>query len=135
LDPSDFFWDHATPILAVLSSITGGVGAWLLSRRNIDAILERAQIETNAEVSAAETAERTAFRAMLMAEVAAMRQLIKECDADKEALHERLNAAMAQSLVLRATVEIMEKRVAFSRQRHALCDQIVPPGNRRGDVP
>jgi hypothetical protein len=117
VDPSDFFSGRATPAWAALSSVLSGLGAWMLSRRNIDALIERARIEANAEVSSSETEERTAFRTALMTEIAIMRQLIKDCEADKDVLRERLNAAMEQSLILRATVDIMEKRVAFSRER------------------
>jgi IS1 family transposase len=134
LDPSDFFSQHTSPVWAALSSIISGIGAWLLSRRNISAMIERARIESSVEVSASETEERTAFRAMLMTEVTIMRQLVRECDADNEILRERLNTAMAQSLVLRATVEIMEKRVAFGRQRQALGGESEPGGNTGQDV-
>lgn len=120
MDPSDFFSEHAAPIWAALSSIVSGVGAWLLSRRKISAAVDRARIESAAEQTASESEERTAFRAMLMAEVTAMRQVMKECESDKDLLRERLNTAMAQSLVLRATVEIMEKRVEFCRERQIL---------------
>jgi hypothetical protein len=126
LDLSDFFSDHTAPIWAALSSIVGGIGAWILSRRNIDSVIERARIETHAELSATEAEERTAFRATLMTEVINMRQLLKECDADKETLRQRLNTALAQSLVLRATVEIMEKRVALGRDRQTLSSQTDP---------
>jgi hypothetical protein len=134
LNPSDFFSEHTTPVWAALSSIISGIGAWLLSRRNISAMIERARIESSAEVSASETEERTAFRAMLMTEVTMMRQLIKECEADKETMRERLNTAMAQSLVLRATVEIMEKCVAFDRQRQALDGRSESPANTGKDA-
>jgi hypothetical protein len=134
LDPPDFFSQHTSPVWAALSSIISGIGAWLLSRRNISAMIERARIESSVEVSASETEERTAFRAMLMTEVTIMRQLVKECDADNETLRERLNTAMAQSLILRATVEIMEKRVAFGRQRQALGGESEPGGNTGQDV-
>jgi hypothetical protein len=114
------------PIWAALSSVVGGIGAWILSRRNIGAVIERARIETHAELSASEAEERTAFRATLMTEIVSMRHLLKECDADKEMLRQRLNTAMAQSLVLRATVEIMEKRVALGKDRHTLSSQTGP---------
>jgi hypothetical protein len=122
LDPSIFFSEHATPIWAALSSITSGIGAWLLSRRTAVALVERIRIETDAEVSASETEERTAFRALLMEEVAGMRRSIRECDAAREATRERLNTALTQTLVLRATIEIMEKRVA-------LCKKLRGPGD------
>ena len=61
---------------------------------------------------------------MLMTEIAAMRRLIKEYESDIELLRERLNTALSQSLVLRATVEIMEKRVAFLKDRHGPNDRV-----------
>jgi IS1 family transposase len=134
LDPSVLFSEQATPIWAVLSSLVGGIGAWLLGRRNIDAAVERVRIETNAEMSATETEERTAFHAMLMAEVTVMRQLMKECEADQETLRERLNTAMAQSLILRATVEIMEERVAFFKEPHTPNDEVAPDEKLGGDT-
>jgi hypothetical protein len=115
LDLSEFFSPHTAPIWAALSSIVGGIGAWILSRRNVDAMIERTRIETHAQLSASEAQERVAFRATLMTEIMSMRQLLRDCDSDREMLRQRLNAAMAQSLVLRATVEIMEKRVALGR--------------------
>jgi hypothetical protein len=118
LDPWAFLSDHATSIWAGLSSIVSGLGTWLLSRRNINAAVERARIETDIEMLAVETAERTAFRTLLVTEVASLRQLIKECDVDKEALQERLNIVMAQSLILRASVEMMERRIKFYKGRH-----------------
>ena len=109
-----------------MSSIVGGIGAWILSRRNIAAVIERARIETHAELSAAEAKERIAFRATLVTEIMSMRQLLKECDANRELLRQRLNTAMAQSLVLRATVEIMEKRVALGRDHRTLSRRAGP---------
>jgi hypothetical protein len=44
-----------------------------------------------------------------------MRQLIKECEIDRDALRERLASAEAQILVLKASNEIMEKWVTFFR--------------------
>lgn len=65
------------------------------------------------EVSTAEVAERAAFRATLMAEVSAMRVLMKDCETDKYMLRDRLNAAEAQILILKASNEIMERWVTF----------------------
>jgi hypothetical protein len=126
LDLSDFLSEYKAPVWAALSSVVGGIGAWVLSQRNINAVIERARIETHAALSAAEAAERTAFRTTLMTETMSMRQLLKECDADKEMLRQRLNTAMAQSLILRAAIEIMEKRVALGRDRHTLGSQMAP---------
>ena len=55
-----------------------------------------------------------------------MRQSIKEYNAESETVRERLNIAVAQTLVLRATIEIMEKRVASCKERHVPRDQWEP---------
>jgi L-rhamnose isomerase len=126
LDLLEFLSEYMGPIWAALSTGVGGIAAWVLSRRNIDSVIERVRIETHAELSASEAEERIAFRATLMAEMMSMRQLLKDCNTDKETLRQRLNTAMAQSLVLRATVEIMEKRVTLGRDRRALSSRTYP---------
>lgn len=83
--------------------------------RRINASIERMRLKTNAEATAAELAERAAFRAALMAEIGAVRLMMKECETEREALRERLATAEAQILVLKASNEIMEKWVAFFR--------------------
>lgn len=105
-----------------MSGVISGVGAFIISLRTVNVSRERARIKLALEASAAETAERAAFRATLMAELSGMRTLIKECEADKDALRDRLNTTEAQVLVLKASNEIMEKWVAFFR------DGISPQG-------
>ncbi|HEY4044694.1 MAG TPA: hypothetical protein VGM32_23015 [Rhodopila sp.] len=112
-----FLADHATPIWAVLSASASGIGAWLLSLRNISATVERSRMAMSAEMLNAEAAERTAFRAALMTEVSEMRQIIKAAEIEKESLRQRLNAADAQILVLKASNEIMERWIAFFNER------------------
>lgn len=73
-----------------------------------------------ADASSEETAERTAFRATLMAEISSLRQLIKECEIEKVSIRERVNRAEEQILVLNASNEIMEKWVAFFKDRNDL---------------
>jgi hypothetical protein len=94
---------------AVLLSVVSGVGAWLLGRRNMANLTEQLRFGTNAELSATENGERAAFRDSLIAEIAVMRQSIKEYSAESETVRKRLNTAVAQTLVLKATIEIMEK--------------------------
>ena len=77
-------------------------GIWLTSRSSF-------RFGTNAELSATENGERAAFRDSLIAEIAVMRQSIKEYSAESETVRKRLNTAVAQTLVLKATIEIMEK--------------------------
>jgi hypothetical protein len=131
-DLSFFFSDCSSPMWAVLLSVVSGIGAWLLGRRNRANLIEQLQVGTNTEPSAAENGARAAFRNLLLAEIAAMRQSIKEYKAESETVRDRLNTAVAQTLVLRATIEIMEKRVAFCRERHAARDQWGPAKHELG---
>lgn len=96
---------------------------FLISLQKVHASLEKARLKMTLEASASETAERAAFRASLMGELSGMRTMIKECEADRDSLRERLNAAEAQILVLKASNEIMEKWVAFFR------DGVAPKGS------
>jgi hypothetical protein len=111
---------------AVLLSMVSGIGAWLLGRRNMANLIEQLQIGATAELSAAENGARAAFRDLLMAEIAAMRQSIKEYNAESETVRDRLNTAVAQTLVLRATIEMLERRIAFCKERHVARDQREP---------
>jgi hypothetical protein len=136
MDPSVFFSSCSSPMWAVLLSALSGIGAWLLGRRNMATLIEQLQVGANAQLSAAERGERAAFRDSLIAEISAMRQSIKENNAESETVRDRLNTAVAQTLVLRATIEIMEKKVAFCRERHVVRDQWEPakPGLGSQDV-
>lgn len=85
-----------------------------------------------ADGSNAEAVERAAFRTSLMSEVSEMRQMMKECETDKEVLRQRLNATEGQILVLKASNEIMERWVAFFNERDVSPDQAAgtePPAN------
>jgi hypothetical protein len=95
----------------------------MISLRNISATVERTRMAMSADVSNAEAVERAAFRTSLMAEVSEMRQLVKECETDKEALRQRLSATESQILVLKASNEIMERWVAFFNERGLSPDQ------------
>jgi hypothetical protein len=117
-----FLIEHATPIWVVLASLVSGLGAWLIRRPRRAATAKSTGVDTSPGIWLTETGQRTEFRTMLMKEIAGMRQVIKEYEVDTEVLRQRLNAALAQSLVLRATVEIMEKRVAFLKDRQAMHD-------------
>jgi hypothetical protein len=112
-----FFADHAAPIWALVSAGVSGLGAWLLSMRNISATLERSRIAMSADIVSAEAVERAAFRTALMTEVSEMRQRIKDAEIEKENLRQRLNAADGQILVLKASNEIMERWIAFFNER------------------
>lgn len=113
VDPTIYISDHSTAVWSAFSAGLSGLGAWFVSIARNNASLERARIKISAEASVSEAAERAAFRATLMAEIAEMRQIIKECETERNLLRERLNAAEGQILVLRASNEIMERWVAF----------------------
>jgi hypothetical protein len=120
-----FLNDHQASLGAVVAARISGLGAWLLSLRNINATVERTRIAMAADVSNAEAAERAAFRTALMTEISEMRQLVKECETEKESLRLRLNAADGQILVLKASNEIMERWIAFFNERGASCDHLI----------
>jgi hypothetical protein len=120
LDFLTFLSKLPTPLWVALSGIVSGIGAWIVSIRKINASVERARIKMIADASSEETAERTAFRATLMAEISSLRQLIKECETEKVSIRERVNRAEEQILVLNASNEIMEKWVAFFKDRNDL---------------
>jgi hypothetical protein len=106
----------STPFWAAVSGAISGFFGWFVSIRNASASLERAKIAMKLEATATEAAERSEFRATLMAEIAAMRNMMKECEADRDTLRIRVNTAEAQILVLRASNEIMERWVAFFKE-------------------
>jgi hypothetical protein len=125
LDPLVFVSDHAASIWAVFAAAMSGLGAWLLSLRRISATVERTRIAMRADISNAEAGERAAFRTALMTEVSEMRQLMKESEAEKESLRQRLNAADGQILVLKASNEIMERWIAFFNERGMSADHLI----------
>jgi hypothetical protein len=135
LDPLVFLTDHATPIWAILAAGMSGLSAWLLSLRNISATVERTRLAMSADVSHAEAAERAAFRTALMTEVSEMRQLMKECEAEKQILRQRLNAADGKILVLKATNEIMERWIAFFNERDTPVGQVIHLDSSTKDPP
>jgi hypothetical protein len=115
-----FLADIPTPVWAGLSGVVSGISTWVLGMRRMAASIERARIKLKADASTDETAERAAFRATLMADIAALRVVLKECDAERDILRSRVHAAEGQILVLRASNEIMEEWVAFFKERNAL---------------
>ncbi len=114
-----FLSEISTPIWVALTSAVSGLGAWIVNNRKIAASIERVRIKMIADAALGENAERAAFRATLMGEIAALRQLIKECEAEKDSLRERINRAEGQIVVLKASNEIMERWVAFFKDRSA----------------
>jgi hypothetical protein len=120
LDPAALFSSVPTPVWAALSGALSGLGTWAVGMRQVSASIERARIQMNATALAEENAERAAFRTALMAEISELRQQMKECEADRDHLRTRVNAAEEQIMVLKASNEIMERWLAFFRDRNAL---------------
>ena len=121
----DIFSELPTPIWVAVSGALSAVGAWFVSVARINASIEQARIKLVTEVLSDETQQRAAFRATLIAEVAALRGLIKDCETEKEALHERVNRAEGQTIVLKASNEIMEKWVTFFKERSSERENLV----------
>jgi len=119
LDLLAFLSEISTPIWVALSSAVSGFGAWIVNNRKISASIERVRIKMIADAALGENAERAAFRATLVGEISALRLLIKECEAEKDSLRERINRAEGQIVVLKASNEIMERWVAFFKDRSA----------------
>jgi hypothetical protein len=118
LDLHALLSEPPTPVWVALSSAVSGIGAWFVSIRKVNASIERARIKMISDASSGETAERAAFRATLMTEISALRQLVKECETEKDTIRERVNRAEEQILVLNASNEIMEKWIAFFKERN-----------------
>jgi hypothetical protein len=119
LDIPLFFAGIPPPVWVALSGAVSGVGGWLVSVRKISAAIERSRVKMILDASAGETAERAAFRATLMVDITNLRLLIKECDTDRDLLRARVNTTEGQILVLKASNEIMERWVAFFKDRSA----------------
>ncbi len=88
--------------------------------RQISALVERERLKVNAGAMAEESAERAAFRATLMADISNLRTLVKDCESDRDSQRTRLNTAEEQILILKASNEIMEKWLAFFKDRNAV---------------
>jgi hypothetical protein len=120
LDPLvSVFSEISTPTWVALSGAISGLGGWFVSVRKINASIERARIKTIADASTGEAAERAAFRDSLMAEMTALRQMIKECELERDVLRAKVNTAEGQILVLKASNEIMERWVTFFKDRNS----------------
>jgi hypothetical protein len=134
LDLIAFLSGIPTPVWAGLAGGVGGMGTWIISMRQVNVSIERERHKVNSEALSGESAERAAFRAALMSEIADLRRMIKECDADRDLLRGRVNTAEEQILVLKASNEIMERWLAFFKDRNALEVQ-VPSGTGRSSTP
>lgn len=122
-----------TPVWAALSGGLSGLGTWAVGMRKVSAAIKRERLKMHANALAEETAERASFRAALMAEISELRQQMKECETDRDHLRSRVNVAEEQIMVLKASNEIMERWLAFFRDRSALEVQI-PSEPMRNDA-
>jgi hypothetical protein len=127
--------DIPTPVWVALSGGISGVGTWIVSMRQIAVSIERARLKNNAEMLAGESAERAAFRAALMTDISDLRALMKECEADRDLLRTRVNAAEEQILVLKASNEIMERWLAFFKDRNAMDVRMASETNQTEKLP
>lgn len=134
-DPATSFSSVPAAVWAALSGGLSGLGTWVVGMRKVGAAIERERLKMTAEVLAEETSERAAFRAALMEEISELRRQIKACDADRDLLRIRVNAAEEQIMVLRASNEIMERWLAFFRDRSALEVQIPSELMRKDERP
>ena len=125
LIPLTIFSDIPTPVWVALSGMISGIGTWIISMRQINTTIDRARLKVNAAALADESAERAAFRATLMADISSLRMLVKDCDTDRDVLRTRVNASEEQILILKASNEIMERWLAFFKDRHAMDMRVV----------
>jgi hypothetical protein len=129
LNPLIVISDIPTPVWVALSGAISGIGTWIVSMRQIAVSIERARLKNNAESLADESAARTAFRATLMADIADLRRLLKECESDRDLLRTRVYAAEEQILVLKASNEIMERWLVFFKDRNVLDVRMASDGD------
>lgn len=127
--------DIPTPVWVAVSGGISGLGTWILSLRQISGSIERARVKNYTEMMAEESAERSAFRAALMADITDLRRLMKECEADRDLLRTRVYAAEEQILVLKASNEIMNRWLVFFKDRNALDVRMAPDGGSTGALP
>lgn len=105
--------DIPASIWAALSGAIGGIGSWWLAVRTLRATIERDQAALALKAHEVQTADQATFRAALMTDVGELRELIRQCEADRATLHRQVSATEAQIAVLKASNEIMEKWVVF----------------------
>jgi hypothetical protein len=89
------FEDIPLPVWVALFGVVSGIGARFVSESKINASFERARIKTIAEGSKHEAA----FRAKMMAEIAAVRSLVKPCEPGREVKCQGARPAVDQRLL------------------------------------
>lgn len=114
------FAELATPGLLVLGSAVGALGTWILKLKGLSAHVEAEHQKTVTHMFDAEIAERSTFRAMMLRDVAEMRAIAKECEADRDALRTRLSLTEKNVMLLQANSEITDKWLEFLKENNAL---------------
>jgi uncharacterized protein (DUF3084 family) len=113
--------DHSALIWSVVSGIGGLVGAYILATQKIRGeatsrlLVERERVknETVKEMTTQEAAERTAFRAGLMAELTDLRKALRDCEDDRRQLAERITSHSADLKMLQAECSIMKMQMRY----------------------
>jgi hypothetical protein len=129
VDFPGLFAEFPPALWAALSGGASGIGAWFVGMRQISASIERERLKVRAEAQTDENAERAAFRTALIADISDLRQLMKECEVDRDLLRTRVNSAEEQIIVLKASNEIMDRWLSFFKDRNALDSHLVSGGS------
>ena len=104
--------------------------------RQIAVSIERARLKNNAEMlGRGDCRTRSVSAPHSMTDISDLGALMKECEADRDLLRTRVNAAEEQILVLKASNEIMERWLAFFKDRNALDVRIAPASDRNHTGP
>lgn len=112
----------ATPGWIALGSILTAVGAWLLNLKRISAAVAVEHERVALQKADAESSERDSFRTVLLREVHELRVTARECENDKAALVTRISLAEGRIIVLEASNQIMERWIAFFKERSIVPD-------------
>jgi hypothetical protein len=87
--------------------------------KRLSVAAERVRLKTTADALTEEISDRSAFRVTLMAEIASLRQRVKECEAQRDDLQNRVNVAEGQTLILKASNDILARWVKFFKDRNS----------------
>lgn len=113
MDEPPFLSDVAAPVWAALAGLISSAGTWFLGVRKLRVSAEQNREKVIAELSVGEHADRASFRSTLISDIANLRQLQKECEADRDSLRKRINVTEEQILVLKASAEMMQRWLSF----------------------
>jgi chromosome segregation ATPase len=119
LDVLGVLADVPVPIWAALSGGLSAVGTWVFGMKRLSVAAERVRLKTTADALTEEISDRSAFRVTLMAEISSLRQRVKECEAQRDDLQNRVNVAEGQTLILKASNDILARWVKFFKDRNS----------------